>query len=191
MLHLKSRTPERWLQQVDAHLDEILLDHAHCEKKAAGTAMNLLFAYVERRNLCEAMTEIVAEELEHFHLVRELLSTRGIRFRRIKPSHYGRGLADLVRKQEPARAVDRLLIAGLIEARSCERFRLLRDHIQENTLSEFYDNLFESEARHHHTYVALAGDFATAEVVRQRLETLAQKEALLIHQGDCLPRMHS
>jgi tRNA-(ms[2]io[6]A)-hydroxylase len=103
-------------------LDEILIDHAHCGKKAAGTAMNLLFAYVENQDLCREMTEIVNEELEHFHLVLDILNRRQIPFRRLKPSTYGRQLNDLVRKNEPHKAIDRLLVACLIEARSCERF---------------------------------------------------------------------
>jgi hypothetical protein len=113
MLHLHAPTHERWIAQVDAHLDEVLIDHAHCEKKAAGTALNLIFHYVENRELCREMTEIVGEELEHFHMVLDLLDRRGIKFRRLKPSQYGRKLGDLVRKQEPQRAVDRLLVAGL------------------------------------------------------------------------------
>src|SRR5215203_371704 len=131
MLHLKAPTSERWLAQVDSHLDQILIDHAHCEKKAAGTALNLIFHYVEDIELCREMTEIVGEELEHFHMVIELLMRRGVRFRRLKPSQYGRKLNDLVRKQEPHRAVDRLLVAGLIEARSCERFQALAEHVQD------------------------------------------------------------
>ena len=129
MLNLQSATHERWLRQVGEHLDQILIDHAHCEKKAAGTAMNLFVAYIENQDLCQAMTEIVNEELAHFHLVIDLLNRRGIRFRRQTPSQYGRRLNDLVRKQEPQRAVDRLLVAGLIEARSCERFDLLRKRL--------------------------------------------------------------
>src|SRR4051812_22897078 len=128
MLHLQCDTPERWLAQVDADLPSILIDHAHCEKKAAGTALNLIFAYVENIELCREMTEIVREELEHFHMVLDLLAKRGIRFRRLKPSSYGRELNDLVRKQEPQRAVDRLLVAGIIEKRTCGRvFVLLED----------------------------------------------------------------
>src|SRR4051794_6975926 len=121
MLHLQCDTPERWLAQVDADLPSILIDHAHCEKKAAGTALNLIFAYVENIELCREMTEIVREELEHFHMVLDLLAKRGIRFRRLKPSSYGRELNDLVRKQEPQRAVDRLLVAGVVEGGSCGR----------------------------------------------------------------------
>jgi tRNA-(ms[2]io[6]A)-hydroxylase len=191
MLNLQSATPERWLRQVGEHLDQILIDHAHCEKKAAGTAMNLFFAYVENQDLCQAMTEIVNEELAHFHLVIDLLNRRGIRFRRQTPSQYGRRLNDLVRKQEPQRAVDRLLVAGLIEARSCERFDLLRKHIQDRELADFYESLFESEARHHSTYVRLAKHFASDEVIHARLKELAAEEARIIAEGEELPRMHS
>ncbi len=191
MLNLKSASPARWLDQVNNHLDEILIDHAHCEKKAAGTAMNLLFAYVDNDELCRAMTEIIEEELEHFHLVRELLQRRGIRFRRLKPSQYGRKMNDLVREMEPGRAVDRLLVAGLIEARSCERFDLLRKHVEDRELAEFYDSLFESEARHHSTYVRLAKHFAPEREVHRRLAELAEAEAAIIEEGEELPRMHS
>src|SRR5438045_9759366 len=127
MLHLQCDTPARWLGQVDADLNSILIDHAHCEKKAAGTALNLIFAYVENIDLCREMSEIVREELEHFHMVLDLLAKRNIRFRRLKPSIYGRELNDLVRKQEPQRAVDRLLVAGIIDARPCERCHVLSD----------------------------------------------------------------
>jgi tRNA-(ms[2]io[6]A)-hydroxylase len=193
MLSLKSSSSERWLKQVDAHLDEILIDHAHCEKKAAGTAMNLMFAYVENLELCREMTEIVNEELEHFHMVLDLLNRRGILFRRLIPSQYGRKLNDLVRKGEPERAIDRLLVACLFEARSCERFDFLRKHMdgRDQELADFYDSLFESEARHHTTYVRMAKFFASADVVKARLDELATAEAAIINVGEELPRMHS
>jgi tRNA-(ms[2]io[6]A)-hydroxylase len=192
VLSLQSETSARWLEQLGrGGLDEVLIDHAHCEKKAAGTAMNLIFAYVENEPLCREMIAIVNEELEHFQLVLELLKSRGIRFRRIKPSTYGRRLNDLVRKTEPERAVDRLLVAGLIEARSCERFDLLRRHIADAVLADFYSSLFESEARHHSTYVRLAKDYADEEEVAARLSELARREAEFIAEGDPWPRMHS
>lgn len=191
MLSLKSETPARWLDQVDRHLDEILIDHAHCEKKAAGTAMNLIFAYVEDEELCREMTQIIHEELAHFHLVLELLQRRGIRFRRLSPSVYGRKLNDLVRKQEPGRAVDRLIVAGLIEARSCERFDLLRRHVQDAELAAFYEGLFESEARHHSTYVRLARHFASDAEIARRLDELATAEAAIVEEGEPAARMHS
>jgi tRNA 2-(methylsulfanyl)-N6-isopentenyladenosine37 hydroxylase len=191
MLHLQSETSARWLFQVDSDIESILIDHAHCEKKAAGTALNLIFAYVENIDLCREMTLIVNEELEHFHMVLEILSRRGIRFRRLTPSSYGRELNDLVRKQEPQKAVDRLLVAGLIEARSCERFHALAEHVQDRELAEFYRGLFESEARHHTTYTRLAKDFASEEVVMARLDELAALEAAIIDRGEDSPRMHS
>src|SRR5215218_6612077 len=104
MLSLHSPSPPRWFAAVREHLDELLIDHAHCEKKAAGTAMKLLFAYVENEALCQAMTEIVTEELSHFHMVLALMKERGIAWRRNQPSQYGRKLNDLVRKLEPHRA---------------------------------------------------------------------------------------
>src|SRR6187401_3362887 len=191
MLSLKSSTAPHWLADLDRHVEELLIDHAHCEKKAAGTALNLIFAYVENADLCREMTLIVNEELEHFHMVLDLLVRRGIRFRRLTPSTYGRELNDLVRKQEPQKAVDRLLVAGLIEARSCERFHVLSEHVKDAELAEFYRSLFESEARHHTTYTRLAKDFAPEEVVMARLDELAAAEAAIITRGEEAPRMHS
>ena len=191
MLSLQSPSSSHWLSRVDRHLEEILVDHAHCEKKAAGTAMNLLFAYVDNHDVTRAMTEIVREELEHFHLVVDLLERRGIAFRKLPPSNYGRRLNELVRKEEPGRAVDRLLVAGLIEARSCERFALLRDHTIDEELRAFYGSLFESEARHHSTYVRLANHYATEAVVKARLGELATAEAAIIEVGEPIARMHS
>ncbi len=193
MLHLKSESTSRWLAQVDRHLDDVLIDHAHCERKAASTAMGLMNAYTEHRQLCRELTRIVEEELEHFEMVLCLLDKRGIRFRRLASGPYGKRLNLLIRSREPDRAVDRLLVASLIEARSCERFRLLADHIQSRDaeLSEFYASLFESEARHHTTYVQLAEQFASRETVRVRLDQLSAEEAAIIAEGSELPRMHS
>ena len=191
MLNLSTPTPARWLAQVEKNLDLLLIDHAHCEKKAASVAMNLLFSYVEHAELTRAMTEIVQEELDHFHQVRTLLDRRGIQFYKLSPSAYGGKLHELVAKQEPRRAVDRLLVAALIEARSCERFGLLRDHLQDRELADFYGSLFESEARHHSTYVRLASDFLDEETVHQRLRELAETEGEIIAAGEDKPRMHS
>jgi tRNA 2-(methylsulfanyl)-N6-isopentenyladenosine37 hydroxylase len=191
MLHLHSTSPDRWLLQVKQNLADVLIDHAHCEQKAASTAMDLMFDYVEHEELCHQMTEIVREELEHFELVRKLLKARGIRFLRLKPGTYGRKLKELVRRQEPHRAVDRLLIAALIEARSCERFVLLRDHLDDPVLKDFYGSLYESEARHHATYVRLAKQFSDDHSVNMRLQELAVLEAAIIEEGCELPRVHS
>ena len=193
MLHLQSESTDRWLAQVDENLDEVLIDHAHCERKAASTAMNLLNAYTECRELCVEMTRIITEELEHFHAVLEILDRRGVAFRRLASGPYGRRLNALIRPQEPQRAVDRLLIASLIEARSCERFSLLATHIQdrEPELAAFYAGLFESEARHHTTYVRLAEHFLNREQVRKRLDQLSGQESQIIAEGSALARMHS
>ena len=191
MLNLQSESSKRWLTLVDTNLEEILIDHAHCEKKAAGCAMNLIFAYVDQQELCREMAEIVKEELEHFVMVLDLLEKRDIAFRRLKPGSYGRQLNDLVRKSEPERAIDRLLVASLIEARSCERFHLLSEHVEDRELADFYSSLFESEARHHTTYVRMAKYFGDDETVRTRLEELSALESEIVNQGDPLPRMHS
>ncbi|MEM6473610.1 MAG: tRNA-(ms[2]io[6]A)-hydroxylase [Planctomycetota bacterium] len=193
MLHLQSESTTRWLAQVDDHLDEVLIDHAHCERKAASTAMNLMNSYTDNRPLCVEMTRIIEEELEHFHMVMEVLDERGIPFRRLTSGHYGRELNALVRQNEPDRAVDRLLIASLIEARSCERFRLLAKHVRERDakLADFYAGLFESEARHHTTYVKIAEQYATHDVVFARLDQLSVVESEIIAKGSELARMHS
>ncbi len=191
MLNLHLPTPDRWISHVSQHLDELLIDHAHCEKKAASSAMNLFFAYVDQHELTKAMSEIVVEELSHFHMVIEILERRRIRFRRIPPSKYGDRLKNLTSKIEPMRAVDRLLVGGLIEARSCERFGILRDHLPDRELADFFGGLFESEARHHSTYVRLAKLFAPDDVVKRRLEELAIEESKIILEGESQPRMHS
>ena len=191
MLSLHAPTASRWLAQVDTGLEEVLVDHAHCEKKAAGVAMNLLFSYVDHIELARAMTEIVNEELEHFRMVLDLLERRGIPFRKLSPSSYGARLHERIRRTEPDKAVDRLLVAGLIEARSCERFAALADHVCDAELRDFYRSLFESEARHHATYVRLACGFAPEAEVRDRLHRLAAEEAAIIAEGDPVPRMHS
>lgn len=195
MLHLKNISSERWLAQVGQGLDEILIDHAHCERKAATTALSLLNAYTEDIELGREMTRIVGEELEHYWMVLSMLQRRGIPFRRLQSAPYGRRLNDLVRTGEPVRAIDRLIIAGLIEARSCERFRLLSDHMRarDEELSVFYSQLFESEARHHATYLRLAENFTQGDrqSVRTRLAELSEAEAQIIADGGERPRMHS
>ncbi|MEQ1824959.1 MAG: tRNA-(ms[2]io[6]A)-hydroxylase [Pirellula sp.] len=191
MLHLQSESQARWLAQVDSHLPEILIDHAHCEHKAAATAMSLLGSYIDCLELTKEMTRIVEEELEHFHAVLGLLEKRGIRFKKQRPGTYGKLLNELLRQNEPERAVDRLIVAGLIEARSCERFQLLQQHVSDKELADFYGSLFESEARHHTTYLKLARLFADESIVRARLKELSQAESEIISKGSPLPRMHS
>lgn len=193
MLHLQSETDARWLRWVDSHLDDILIDHAHCERKAASTAMNLIHAYALDRKLGQEMAEIVREELEHYEMVLDLLERRGIDYRRLRPPPYGSELHTQVRGGEPQRVVDRLLIASLIEARSCERFRMLAQHVRQRDaeLAEFYAGLFESEARHSTTYVRLAENYAERAEVMQRLGELSEFETEVLRRDCGLPRMHS
>ena len=191
MLNLQVETPDRWLNQVDENLDQVLLDHAHCELSAARTALNLMVAYVLYEPLTVEMTRIINEELDHFHQVLEQLNRLDIDFKRQQPGHYGKRLNALVRSEEPMRGVDRLLVAALIEARSCERFCLLKDHVRDPELADFYGSLFESEAGHYATYVQLAKDFMPSDIVDQRLDELASEEAQIILEGYSLARMHS
>jgi len=191
VLNLQVETPDRWLNQVDENLDQVLLDHAHCELSAARTALNLMVAYVLYEPLTVEMTRIINEELDHFHQVLEQLNRLDIDLKRQQPGHYGKRLNALVRSEEPMRGVDRLLVAALIEARSCERFCLLRDHVRDPELADFYGSLFESEAGHYATYVQLAKDFMPSDIVDQRLDELASEEAQIILEGYSLARMHS
>ncbi|MGC4006100.1 MAG: tRNA-(ms[2]io[6]A)-hydroxylase [Pirellulales bacterium] len=191
MLNLASDTSDRWWNLVRDDLPTLLVDHAHCEKKAAGVAMNLLFSYVDRVDACREFAEIVREELEHFEMVLDLLAKRKIQFRKLPPSSYGAKLHELIRKGEPEKAVDRLLVAGLIEARSCERFDLLRQRVEDRELADFYGSLFESEARHHTTYVRIAKAFADEETVVARLKELSAAETRITAELEPLPRMHS
>lgn len=191
MLNLKTATSQRWVQQVLGNIAELLIDHAHCERKAASTAMNLIGSYCDHPNLVPALCPIVTEELEHFRLVLDLLRRRGIPFRRQRASNYGSQMNQLVRQREPGRAIDRLLVAGLIEARSCERFGLLQQSAPDRELAEFYGGLFESEARHHAVYLRSAMLFGGEADVKLRLAELAGQEAEIIARGDVLPRMHS
>ncbi len=191
MLNLHAPTPATWIAKVGSNLEELLLDHAHCEKKAAGVAMNLLFSYVDHPELARAMTGIVREELEHFEMVLGRIQERGWPWRKLRPSRYGERLHGLIRRDEPGKAVDRLLVAALIEARSCERFGILRDHLTDRDLADFFGSLYESEARHHGSYVQLAQLFATRDEVRARLAELAEAEAAIILEGEPLARVHS
>ena len=191
MLNLQVETPDRWLNQVDEDLDQVLLDHAHCELSAARTALNLMVAYVLYEPLTVEMTRIINEELDHFHQVLEQLDRLDIDFKRQQPGHYGKRLNALVRSEEPLRGIDRLLVAALIEARSCERFCLLRDHVRDPELADFYGSLFESEAGHYATYVQLAKNFMPSDIVDQRLDELASEEAQIILEGYSRARMHS
>ena len=179
---------------MDAAKDDIptlLLDHAHCEKKAASTAINLLFRYPEHPALVKTLSPLAREELEHFELVVRVLESRGHTFGPLVPSPYASKLMRSVRKGEPQRMLDTLLCCSLIEARSCERMKLLSEHLDDPELAAFYRELLASEARHHHVYVDLAIGLAGREVVKARLVELAQHEAAVLSVQDDVFRMHS
>ena len=191
MLHLASTTSAAWLARALAHLDEILVDHAHCEKKAASTAVSLLFRYPERAELLAPLARLAREELEHFERVLEHLAARGVPLARQRPSPYASELMAAVRAEEPARLLDTLLCMALIEARSCERLQLLAESVPDAALGSFFTSLLASEARHHGTYVALAERVASPPTVRERLAALARHEAGVLERAPDLPRLHT
>ena len=191
MLKLATQTPPSWANGVLSSLDEVLVDHAHCERKAAGSALKLLFRYPHHRFLQEPLSRLAREELVHFEQVLAWLDRRGVPFTRIKPSPYGGRLHAQVRNDDPERLIDWLLISALIEARSCERFQLLADAIPDPELAAFYRGLLASEARHHGIYVELACQLAAREGVSERLAELALCEAEILEDEAPFARLHT
>lgn len=188
---LKQPTRWEWVEQALAHLNIILLDHSHCERKAAGVALNLMFRYPSNTQLVRQLTAIAREELEHFELVNQWLERRGVPLAPLSAPPYGGGLAALVRRTEPERLLDSLLVSGLIEARSHERLGLLATHCPDRELAEFYRSLMASEARHYGVYWVLADTYFDRDVVKARLEELAIKESELLATLYPEPRIHS
>jgi len=193
MLKLASETDHSWVVRAMAGLDEVLLDHAHCEKKAAGMAVTLIFQYPEYPQLLEPLSRLAREELGHFEAVLGWLARREIPFRRQRPSPYAGRLHGLVRAQEPDRLLDTLLCAALIEARSCERLGLLAEALAEPEprLAHFYHELRAAEARHHGLYLELACCVASPAQVDARLAEAAAWEARVLAQAPPTPRLHS
>jgi tRNA 2-(methylsulfanyl)-N6-isopentenyladenosine37 hydroxylase len=186
---LPCRTPDAWLRAAPAQLEILLIDHADCEKKAASTALGLMFRYRERPGLQEKMSRLAREELRHFEQVMSLMKQRGIHYRPISASRYAAGLQDLVRRREPGRLVDILVAGAFIEARSCERFEKLAPRLDE-ALGDFYRRLLKSEARHFRDYLTLAEE-AAGGTVDDRVALFAQREAELISLPDPQFRFHS
>ncbi len=175
-----SRTDPAWIARALAALDEVLLDHAHCERKAAGTALTLLFQYPDRAALQAPLAALAREELAHFEEVLAHLSRRGVVFRRQRPSAYAGRLRQRVRSRDPERLVDTLLCCALIESRSCERLGLLAEAVPDPALAHFYAALERAEARHQRVYVELAEQVAVPLEVGARLAVLAAHEADVI-----------
>ena len=188
---LKQPTRWEWVEQALTHLNIILLDHSHCERKAAGVALNLMFRYPSNTQLVRQLTAIAREELEHFELVNQWLERRGVPLAPLSAPPYGGGLTALVRRTEPDRLLDSLLVSGLIEARSHERLGLLATHCPDRELAEFYRSLMASEARHYGVYWVLADTYFDRDLVKERLEELAIKESELLAALHPEPRIHS
>ncbi len=182
-------TPEAWVQAALAHPEEMLIDHANCEKKAAGTALNLMFRYVDKIDLLNKMSRLAREELRHFEQVLKIMKTRGVEYRQISSARYANGLRSLARSSDPGRLVDVLIIGAIIEARSCERFAAIAPHLDEE-LAEFYRSLLKSESRHYQDYLKLARSYSS-EPLDERIALFKEKERELIEAPDAEFRFHS
>ncbi|MFN8339510.1 MAG: tRNA-(ms[2]io[6]A)-hydroxylase [Saprospiraceae bacterium] len=193
MLGLKLATDPYWVNIAEKTIDEILIDHAYCEQKAASTCISLIVKYPNKTELVEEVTPIVAEEWGHFRKVLKELKSRGFEFGENRSDDYVTELMKFQRKggNEQARLTDKLLISAMIEARSCERFRLLSLHISDPKLKEFYHEFMVSEAGHYRTFLDLAKLYAPEEKVKARWQEMLDFEADIMERralrGD---RMH-
>ncbi|HEX7029204.1 MAG TPA: tRNA-(ms[2]io[6]A)-hydroxylase [Gammaproteobacteria bacterium] len=187
---LAAPTPAAWVDAARANLPLILVDHAHCEKKAASSALNLLFRYPERSRLVQRMSRLAREELRHFEQVLKLMEKRGVAFCHLAPSRYADGLRRHARTHEPARLVDILVIGAFIEARSCERFQALAPALEDREIADFYLGLCESESRHFRHYLELAEEAADGDI-SERVEFFRGVEAELNEAPDGELRFHS
>lgn len=191
MLHLSSETDPDWASRAVAAIEVILLDHAHLEKKAASTAINLIFRYPERTSLMRSLSELAREELDHFEQVLAVLEERGIPFARLTPSPYAARLMEVVRASEPERLLDTLIACAFIEARSCERMKILAAHLSDQRLRTLYGSLLASEARHHRTYLELAEPIFGADLVSARVAEISAHETSVIRGLPTDPRLHN
>lgn len=182
-------TPDAWLDNACANQALMLIDHANCEKKAAATAVNLLYRYVDRPELLYRMSRLAREELRHFEKVVAVMQQRGIRYEQINSARYAGGLHKHARSHEPARLIDILIIGAFIEARSCERFARVAP-LLDDELQRFYTGLLNSEARHFQHYLGLAQMYSP-EPIDERVAFFAEKERELIEAPDTEFRFHS
>ena len=187
---LRAPTPRGWVEAAAADLPTLLVDHANCEKKAASTALALIFAYPEDRALNIALSRLAREELKHFEQVERLMKRLEMPHQRLKPGRYAGELRKLVRTHEPKRKLDLMIVHALIEARSCERFRLLAKLLP-GEVRELYQQLERSEARHFEIYLQFAEREFAAEEIAARLEHIATREAELATAPDRELRFHS
>jgi tRNA-(ms[2]io[6]A)-hydroxylase len=192
---LTAPTPEAWVEQALGEWRTLLVDHANCEKKAASTALALLFAYPDDLPLSLALSRLAREELRHFEQVQKMMRRLGVEPVRLAPGRYAAGLRALLATDEPRRKLDLLLCGALIEARSCERFERLAPRLAE-PLASFYADLARSERRHEGLYLSLARAAAsrsgvTVSGVESRLNQLAAAESRLATDPDTQFRFHS
>ena len=188
---LITKTSKEWIDLAISNPMEILLDHAHCERKAAGVALQLMFRYVSEPGLSEVLSPLAREELEHFERVLSILNSRGKKLQKLASPPYGATLAKNICKDDPLRMLDSFLVAGLIEARSHERMKLLSIHSPDIELRNLYADLLKSEARHFGIYWNLADERFDRNILTSRLEELAKVESDALLELHHQPRMHS
>lgn len=191
MLCLRSRTEDSWLERALGNTREILIDHAHCERKAAAQALMLLGRFPDAEVLVEPMLALAREEMQHFEVVLGLLKARGWAMDSLAPSGYQSQLHALCRKQMPGKLIDLLLVAALIEARSCERFKLLSERHPDAELRQAFRSLLEAEARHHSVFAKLAEHYGDRQTVQQRLRELAEAERDILENLPPQVRIHA
>lgn len=183
MLGLKLATDPRWVNIVESNIDEILTDHAYCEQKAASNAISLIVHYPEYSDMVEKMSEIAREELEHFQQVHQLITERGGILGRERKDDYVNELMQFIKQPNRSREatlVDRLLFAAMIEARSCERFRVLSENIKDEKLAGFYRDLMISEANHYTVFIGFARKYGQGVNVEERWKEFLVYEAEVI-----------
>lgn len=182
-------TPAAWVDAALAHPEELLIDHANCEKKAAATALALMHRYTDDFDLLDRLSRLAREEMVHFEKVVALMRRRGVTYRPLTASRYAARLHADVRRGEPGRRVDTLIVGAIIEARSCERFACLAPHLDEE-LQAFYRSLLKSEARHYRDYLALA-ERAAGAPIDDRVAHFLALERTLVETPDSAFRFHS
>jgi tRNA 2-(methylsulfanyl)-N6-isopentenyladenosine37 hydroxylase len=190
MLCLKNTTQSAWIQVAIAHPNEILIDHAHCEKKAAAFAMALINRYPEKERLVLDMIDLAREEMDHFEIVVKELRKRSVRLTHDSGNRYAQALHEHIRTGEPERLLDSLIVGAFIEARSCERFSLLAEHATQDDMKELYRSLLASEAGHYRAYTDIAREYFPVDVVKNRLEEFGDIEADIVAHLDNRPTMH-
>jgi tRNA-(ms[2]io[6]A)-hydroxylase len=182
MLRLKLPTDPRWVNIAEKNINDILIDHAYCEQKAASTAISLIVSFPEYEELVTKMTDLVQEEMSHFKMVHDLIKSRGIEMGRDRKDLYVIELLKFFEKggSRTNQMAHRLLYAALIEARSCERFRLLSENLTDNHLRKFYRKLMISEANHYTMFLQLARQYGNENEVNKKWSDLLEYEAVIM-----------